>query len=159
MFPITIPLLVREPNSLLVQAQSHDHHLFLREVMIIFFIGTWSSVAEPGFETWVFPLPSHKKIESIGLKYLGSKAERLFFLLFWARLSGNAIQNVVLYIYTYKYILIYTLRCPKIVGYSREYKGIPLNPPMVGGLGLLVRCIYICIAAWIREVLHACLHR
>ena len=88
-------------------------------------------MAEPGFETWVFPLPSHKKIESIGLKYLGSKAERLFFLLFWARLSGNAIQNVVLYIYTYKYILIYTLRCPKIVGYSQEYKGIPLNPPMM----------------------------
>jgi hypothetical protein len=44
--------------------------------------GPLLTVAEPGFETWVFPLPSHKKIESIALKYLGSKVERPIFCFF-----------------------------------------------------------------------------
>lgn len=59
----------------------------------------------------------------------GSQANRLFFGPLWARIAKIS-QNTSLYIYIYKYTYIYTKDYTKKVGYSREYPGIPLNPPL-----------------------------
>jgi hypothetical protein len=50
--------------------------------------------------------------------------------LFWAEIHENTIDYTFVHLYIQVYRHIY-IEVSQKVGYSREYKGIPLNPPMV----------------------------
>ena len=61
-------------------------------------------------------------------------------------------QNITLYICIYMYIHISIKRCTKIAGYSQEYQGIPLDPPLIWSHVVLASCMNVCVCIYLGYV-------